>query len=88
MEFFLHNSNQHIGGHGAPNLCLHRALPGIHESLDVQVLLDSFEQEFVTLALVLECDDGERRQHSTVREKDQRVASFGNPAAEASEGFG
>ena len=45
MEFLLHDGDQHVGGDGAPDLCLPGVLAGPDESLDAQVLLDPFEPE-------------------------------------------
>ena len=44
MKLLLDDSDQHVGGHGAPDLRLHRVLAGAQETLDAQVLLDPFEQ--------------------------------------------
>jgi hypothetical protein len=42
VQFLLDNSNQHIGGHRAPNLSLDGVLDGgEEEALDAQVLLEA-----------------------------------------------
>ena len=37
------NGNEHVGGHGAPDLCLDRVLAGAQKPLDAQVLIDPLE---------------------------------------------
>lgn len=38
MQLLLDNDDQHVGGHGAPDLGLHRVLADALELLDSQVL--------------------------------------------------
>jgi hypothetical protein len=44
MKLLLDDGDEHVRGHGAPDLRLHRVLARAQESLDAQVLLDPFEQ--------------------------------------------
>ena len=46
MQLLFDNRNQHIGGHGTPDLRLHRILAGAQKTLDAQVLLDPLEEQF------------------------------------------
>ncbi len=46
MKFLLDDSDEHVGGHGAPDLRLHRVLTGAQEFLDSQVLLEPLEEQF------------------------------------------
>ena len=45
MKLLLDDGDEHVGGDGAPDLCLHGVLAGAQESLDTQVLLDPFEEQ-------------------------------------------
>ncbi len=42
--FFKHR-DEHVGGHGNPDLRLHRVLAVVEEALDSQMLLDPFEEQ-------------------------------------------
>ena len=44
MKLLLDSCDQHVGGHGAPDLRLDRVLAGAQEALDPQVLLDPLER--------------------------------------------
>ena len=45
MQFFFDDSDEHVGGHGAPDLRLHRVLAGAKKFLDAQMLFDPFEEQ-------------------------------------------
>jgi len=44
VKLLLDDGDEHVGGHGAPDLRLHCVLAGAQEALDAQVLLDPLEQ--------------------------------------------
>ena len=44
MKLLFDDGNQHIDGHGAPDLRLHRILAGSQKTLDAQMWLDPFEE--------------------------------------------
>ena len=39
MELIFDDGNQHVGGHGAPDLRLHRVLARAQKTFDAQMLL-------------------------------------------------
>ena len=45
MKLLFNDSDQHVGGHGAPDLRLHRVLADAQKALDAQVLFDPFEEQ-------------------------------------------
>jgi hypothetical protein len=44
VKLLFDDGDEHVGGHCAPDLRLHRVFAGAQETLDAQVLLDSLEQ--------------------------------------------
>lgn len=52
MELLFDDCDEHVGGHGTPDLRLHRVLAGAQKALGAQVLLDPLEEQ-VDLPLVL-----------------------------------
>jgi len=76
LQFPFNNGNQHVGGDGAPDLCLHRVLAVADKSLDTQMLLDPFEKQFDLPALFVQRGDSQRGQRSIVGQKHQRLADF------------
>ena len=44
MKLLFNDGDQHIGGHGAPDLRLHGILAGAQKTLHAQVLFDPFEE--------------------------------------------
>ena len=77
MQLLFDNGDEHVGGHGAPDLGLHRVLAGTQETLDAQVLLDPFEEQFHLPTMFVPCGDGQRRQARGVGQKHQRLARIG-----------
>ena len=77
MEFLFDNGDQHVSGHGAPDLRLHRVLARSEKFLDAQMLLDPFEEQFHLPAALVQCGDGQRRQGRIVGEEYQRLARLG-----------
>ena len=53
---------QHAGGHGAPDLRLHRVLARDQKMLDEQMLLDPFEEQIHLPTALVERGDGQRWQ--------------------------
>ena len=45
LRLLLDDGDEHVGGHGAPHLRLHRILAAAQEMLDAQVLLDPLEEQ-------------------------------------------
>ena len=74
MKFFFDDGDQHVGGHGAPDLRLHRVLAGGQKSLDTQVLLDSLEEQLDLPTTFVQSSDGQRGQRHVVGQKHQRLA--------------
>ena len=62
MKLLLDDGDQHVGGHGAPDLRLHRVLAGAQKALDAQMLLDPFEEQLDLPAALVQRGDGQRRQ--------------------------
>jgi len=53
MKLLFDDSDQHVGGHGAPDLRLHCVIVRAQKVLDIQVLLDPLEeQRYLPAALV------------------------------------
>ena len=74
MKLLFDDGDQHVGGHGAPDLRLYRVLAGAQESLDAQVLLDPFEEQLDLPAALVERSDRQRRQRRVVGQENQRLA--------------
>ena len=77
MKFLFNNSDQHVGGHGAPDLCLDRVLARAQKTLDTQMLLDPFEEQFHLLATLVQRGDGQGRKGRIVGQEDPRLARLG-----------
>lgn len=54
MQTFFGNRDQYVSGYGNPDLRLYRVLAGAEEDLDMQVLLDSFEEQLDLPALAVQ----------------------------------
>ena len=77
MKLLFNDGNQHVGGHGAPDLRLHRVLARSQETLDTQVLLDPFEEQLHLPATLVQRGYGQRWQTRIVGQKHQRLARLG-----------
>ena len=77
MKLLFDDGDQYIGGHGAPDLRLHRILAGTQKFLDAQMLLDPFEEQFHLPATFVQCGDGQGWQGCVVGQKHQRLGRFG-----------
>ena len=74
LKFFFDDSNEHVGGCGAPDLRLHRVFAGAQETLDAQMLLDPFEEQLHLLTALVKRGDSQRRQRRIVGQKYPRLA--------------
>ena len=69
MKLLLDDGDEHVGGDGAPDLCLHGVLAGAQESLDTQVLLDPFEEQLDLPATFVERGNRQGWQRRVVAQK-------------------
>ena len=83
MKLLSDDRDQHINGHGAPDLRLHSILACAQKLLDAQVLLDPLEKEFYLPPAFVKRSNRERGQRGVVGQKHQRLARLGivEPAA-------
>jgi len=88
LKFFLNNGDEHVGGHGAPDLRLDCVLAVAQKLLDAQVLLDPFEKQFHLPAAFVQRSDGQGRQACVVGQEDQRLLGFGIFEADTPQVFG
>ena len=58
MQTFFHDSHKHIDGYSDPDLGLHGILGGAIESLDSEMLLDPFEEQFNLPAMFVQVGYG------------------------------
>lgn len=65
---------EHIGGHDAPDLRLHRVLARAQETLDAKVLFDPLEKQFHLPVTFVPCSNAQREQRLVVGQEDQRLA--------------
>ena len=77
MKFFLNDGNEHVGGHGAPDLRLDCVLAVAQKLLDAQVLLDPFEEQLDLPAAFVQSGNGQGRQACVVGQEDKRLLGFG-----------
>ena len=77
MKLLFDDSDQHIRGDGAPDLRLHGILAGTQKTLDAQMLLDPFEEQFHLPATLVECRNRQWRQRRIVGQEHQQLARFG-----------
>ena len=77
MKLLFDDGDEHVGGHGAPDLRLDRVFARAEKFFDAQVLLDPFEEQFDLPSLLVKGCDGQRRQDRIVGQEDQRLASVG-----------
>jgi len=53
VKLLLDDGNEHVGGHGAPDLRLHGVLSRAKKSLDAQVLLELLEEQLDQPAILV-----------------------------------
>jgi hypothetical protein len=73
LKFFLNNGDEHIGGHGAPNLRLDRVLAVAQKLLDTYVLFDPLKLQFQLPAAYVQSINGQRRQGGVVGQEVQSL---------------
>ena len=73
MKFFFNNGDEHVGGHGAPDLRLDRVLAVAQELLDTKVLFDPFEEQFHLPAAFVQSGNGQGWQGGVVGQEDQSL---------------
>jgi hypothetical protein len=73
---WLELPDEHLGGHSAPDLRLHRVLVSAHKSLDAQVLFDPLEEQLEPPAILVQGGNRQRWQTGNVGQKDQGLALF------------
>ncbi len=88
MKFFLNNGDEHVGGHGAPDLRLDCVLAVAQKLLDTKVLFDPFEKQFHLPAPFVHHSDGLGRQACVVGQEYQRQLGFGIFEADTPQVFG
>ncbi len=88
MKIFFNDGNQHVCGHGVPDLRLHRVLARSQETLDTQVLLDPFEEQLHLPATLVQRGNGQRWQARIVGQKHQRLARLGVFVSDKPQMFG
>lgn len=88
MKFFLNNGDEHVGGHGAPDLRLDRVLAVAQKLLDTQVLLDPFEEQLDLPAAFVQSGNGQRRQARVVGQEDQSLLGLGIFEPDTTQVFG
>ena len=88
MKLLPGNGDQHVRGHGAPDLRLDRVLARAQEVLDAQVLLDPFEEQLHLPAALVKRANGQGRQCRVVGQEDQRLAGGGILVADAPQVLG
>jgi hypothetical protein len=71
LKFFLNNGDEHVGGHGAPNLRLDRVLVVAQKLLDTKVLFDPFEEQFHLPTAFVQSSNGQVRQGGVVGQEEQ-----------------
>jgi len=77
MEFFLHDSNQHIHRQGDPDLGEDRVFGGSVERFDSQVLFEPAEEEFHLPAAAIEVGYRNGRDCEVVGQEDKEFVCFG-----------
>ena len=76
MKLLLDDGDEHVGGHGAPDLRLDRVLARAEKLLDAQMLLDLFEEQLHLPAALVEGGDGQWWQGRIVGQEDQVLVCF------------
>ena len=69
MKFLFDDGNQHVGGHGAPDLHLHRVLTRAQKALDAQMLFDPFEEQLHLPTTLVQRGNGQWRHRRVVGQK-------------------
>jgi len=88
LKFFLNNGDEHVGGHGAPDLRLDRVLAVAQKLLDAQVLFDPFKEQFHLPAAFVQRSNGQGRQGRVVGQEDQSLFGCWVPEPDTAQVFG
>jgi len=76
LKLLFNNGDQHVGGHGAPDLRLDCVLARAQKTLDAQMLFDPLEEQFYLPATLVQRGDSQWWQSRVVGQEDQRLARF------------
>ena len=74
MKLLLDDGDEHIGGHGAPDLRLHGVLAGAQQLLGARILLYPLEEQFDLPAALVQRADRQRWQNGVVSQEDEDLA--------------
>ena len=85
VETFFGDGDQGICGHGRPDLDFDGVRRGAKESLDTQVLLDPFEEQFDLPTLMIDGRDDRRRNSKIVCEENESLVDIGGVEADAAQ---
>ena len=88
MKLLFQHSHQYVDAEGGPNLGLHCVGRGAKEALDMQVLLDPFEEQFDLPATLVQLGDGQCRQAEVVGQIDKEAACLGVEEANTPQSVG
>ena len=85
---FFDNGDEHVDGNSNPNLRLHGVAGGAVESLDSEVLLDPFEEQFHPPAAAIEFGNSQSRKREVVCQEHESSAGFRVPVSDATKRIG
>ena len=74
MQLLFDNRDEHVGGYGTLDLRRHGVLAVAQKSLDAQMLLDPFEEQFHLPTILVKLGNDRRWQRRVVGQKDQRLS--------------
>ena len=77
LKFFLKNSDEYLGGHGASDFCHDRVIADGHKLLDKKLLFGSFEKYFHLAATFVQRSNCQVRQTYVVEQENQILLGFG-----------
>src|ERR1044072_6661311 len=87
VETLADDGDQHIGGHGNPDLSLDGILRCPEEALDAQMLFDPFEEQLDLPAALEERTDTQGRDAEVIGEKDVGLFALQIVVANAPQSF-
>jgi hypothetical protein len=88
MKLLFQHGHQYVDADGDPNLGLHSVGRGAKEALDMQVLLDPFEEQFDLPATLVQFGDGQCRQGEVVGQIDKEPTCLGVEEANTPQSVG
>jgi len=74
LQLLLDDGNEHVDGHGAPNLRFDCVLTGAQKLLDAQVLLDPFEEQLDLPTVFVQGSDAQSWQRHVVGQKNKGLS--------------